>query len=76
MYMQEDTALYDLEEGFHWLTLSAQNGYSKAKNNVVTCYLMGRGTSQDNQQALYWAKRGFLAIATIFVAISYDGTSD
>ncbi len=56
IYMQENTALCDLEEGFRRLKQSAQNGYTKAKYNLATCYFAGRGTPQDNQQAFYWAK--------------------
>jgi len=46
-----------LEEAFYWLKEAAQNGHTKAKDDLAFCYLNGTGTSKDYEKAVYWMEQ-------------------
>lgn len=47
----------DLPKAFEWFKKSAQNGYTKAKNNLGSYYLKGEGTPRNAGQAFYWKEQ-------------------
>ena len=45
------------EETFRYLTLSANQGLTKAEFQLSCCYRNGKGTEVDLEQAAYWVLR-------------------
>ena len=53
-YQQGQDTTRSLPDAFYWFEKAAEQGHSKAMEQVAEAYLYGLGTDKDPQQAVYW----------------------
>lgn len=53
-YQQGQNTTRSLPDAFYWFEKAAQQGHSKAMEQVAEAYLYGLGTDKNPQQAVFW----------------------
>ncbi|MBQ0023410.1 MAG: sel1 repeat family protein [Prevotellaceae bacterium] len=47
----------DKKKAFQWCMKSAEQGYAPAQSHLGNCYYIGRGITQNYEQAVYWYRK-------------------